>query len=79
MSQCMLDTKTVSQLLFGKTSVVSKVQTVTMPVQCISAITEAELKYVLAKRPQAHELRALVDEFFKRVEGSPQNSEKIAR
>lgn len=68
MSQYMLDTNTVSQLLLGNPSVVSKVQTVPMTALCISAITEAELKYGLAKRPQAHKLRALVDEFLKRVD-----------
>lgn len=68
MSQYMLDTNTVSQLLRGNPAVVSKVQSVPMSALCISAITEAELKYGLAKRPQAHKLRALVEEFLKRVD-----------
>jgi tRNA(fMet)-specific endonuclease VapC len=74
MSQYMLNTNTVSQLLRGNPSVVSKLQTVPMSVLCISAITEAELKYGLAKRPQAHKLKALVDEFLKRVDVLPWDS-----
>jgi tRNA(fMet)-specific endonuclease VapC len=64
----MLDTNTVSQLLRGHPAVVAKVQRIQMSALCISAITEAELKYGLAKRPQAHKLRALVEEFLKRVD-----------
>lgn len=68
MSQYMLDTNTVSQLLRGNPAVVSKVQSVPMSALCISVITEAELNHGLAKRPQAHKLRALVEEFLKRVD-----------
>jgi tRNA(fMet)-specific endonuclease VapC len=75
MSQYMLDTNTVSQLLRGNPAVVGKVQSVPMSALCISAITEAELKYGLAKRPQAHKLRALVDEFLKRVDTLPWDSQ----
>ncbi|WP_413301651.1 type II toxin-antitoxin system VapC family toxin [Pseudomonas sp. Pseusp88] len=75
MSHYMLDTNTVSQLLRGNPAVVSKVKSVPMSALCISAITEAELKYGLAKRPQAHRLRALVEEFLKRVDTLPWDSQ----
>ncbi|MCS3473002.1 tRNA(fMet)-specific endonuclease VapC [Pseudomonas sp. JUb42] len=71
----MLDTNTVSQLLRGHPAVVAKVQGIQMSALCISAITEAELKYGLAKRPQAHKLRALVEEFLKRVDTLPWDSQ----
>jgi tRNA(fMet)-specific endonuclease VapC len=74
MSQYMLDTNTVNQLLRGNPAIVSEVQSVPMTALCISAITEAELQYGLAKRPQAHKLKALVDEFLKRVDVLPWDS-----
>ncbi|MFJ5299185.1 type II toxin-antitoxin system VapC family toxin [Pseudomonas sp. NPDC088368] len=68
MSQYMLDTNTVSQLLRGHPAVVAKVQSVPMSALCISVITEGELRYGLAKRPEAVKLKALVEEFLKRVD-----------
>lgn len=77
MSQYMLDTNTVSQLLRGNPAIVSEVQSVPMTALCISAITEAELQYGLAKRPHAHELRALVEEFLKRVDTLSWDSQAV--
>ena len=71
----MLDTNTVSQLLRGHPNVIRRIQGVPMSTVCISAITDAELKYGLARRPQAHKLKALVDEFLIHVDILPWGSE----
>lgn len=64
----MLDTNTVSYFLKGEERVTERV--VNSPVEslCISAITKAELFFGLARRPEATNLRRLVDEFLLRVE-----------
>ncbi|MDO7927761.1 type II toxin-antitoxin system VapC family toxin [Pseudomonas sp. KFB-139] len=70
-----MDTNTVSQLLRGHPNVINRVQQVPMSAVCISAITEAELKYGLARRPQALKLKGLVTEFLKRVDVLPWDSD----
>ncbi|MBI6856095.1 type II toxin-antitoxin system VapC family toxin [Pseudomonas cichorii] len=70
-----MDTNTVSQLLRGHHNVIKRVQQVPMSAVCISAITEAELKYGLARRPQALKLKSLVTEFLKRVDVLPWDSD----
>jgi tRNA(fMet)-specific endonuclease VapC len=79
MSQYMLDTNTVSQLLRGNPAIFSEVQSVPMTALCISAITEAELKYGLATWPHAHKLRTLVlvEEFLKRVDTLSWDSQAV--
>ena len=74
MTLYMLDTNTVSQILRGNHAVLGRVQSMPMSMVCVSAITEAELRYGLAKRPDAHKLRALVEAFLARVEALPWDS-----
>ena len=64
----MLDTNIVSQLIRKHPSVVSRVTAAPMAALCISAVTEGELLFGLAKRPAATQLHAAVTEFLKRVE-----------
>ena len=64
----MLDTNIVSQLIRKHPSVVSRVTAAPMAALCISAVTEGELLFGLAKRPAATQLHAAVNEFLKRVE-----------
>lgn len=53
----MLDTNSVSHLLRAHPAMVRRVTAVPMAALCISAITEGELRYGLAKRPDAKRRR----------------------
>ena len=71
----MLDTNTVSHLLKEHPVVVRHVVTTTMAALCISAITEGELFFGLAKRPDAKQLHLVVREFLRRVDVLPWDSD----
>ena len=68
MSRFMLDTNTVSHLLRKHPTVSKRVMRQPMASLCISAITEAELLFGLAKRPDAKQLHLAVYEFLRRVD-----------
>jgi tRNA(fMet)-specific endonuclease VapC len=70
----MLDTNMVSHLLKGHPDVVRQVTSKPMGSLCISAITEGELRFGLAKRPAAKRLQIVVQEFLRRVDGLPWES-----
>ena len=70
----MLDTNTVSHLLREHPSVARRVVAVPMASLCISAITEGELLFGLAKRPAAKQLHVAVREFLRRVDVLPWDS-----
>jgi len=70
----MLDTNMVSHFLRGDVVVTKHVLDQPMSLLCISAITEAELLFGLAKRPEATRLHAAVHEFLRRVEALPWDS-----
>jgi tRNA(fMet)-specific endonuclease VapC len=70
----MLDTNAVSQLIRKHPAVVSRVTTTPMAALCISAVTEGELLFGLAKRPAATQLHAAITEFLKRVDVLPWDS-----
>lgn len=74
MKRYMLDTNTVSHLLRGHPSVGRRVVLVPMASLCISAITEGELLFGLAKRPAAKQLQLAVREFLQRVDVQPWDS-----
>jgi tRNA(fMet)-specific endonuclease VapC len=74
MSRYMLDTNTVSHLLRKNPAVSKHVVEQPMAAICISAITEAELLFGLAKRPAATQLHKAVHEFLRRVEVLDWNS-----
>lgn len=67
----MLDTNTVSHLLKKHPAVASRVVAVPITSLCISAITQGELLFGLAKRPDAAALHAAVREFLRRVDVLP--------
>lgn len=71
----MLDTNTVSHLIKGHQAVAGRITGVPMTSLCISAITEGELLFGLAKRPDAKQLHHIVREFLKRVDTLPWNSD----
>jgi tRNA(fMet)-specific endonuclease VapC len=75
----MLDTNTVSHLVKEHAAVARHLLAVPMVSLCISAITEAELLFGLAKRPEAKRLQLVVHEFLRRVEVLPWDSAVAAR
>ena len=65
----MLDTMTASLLIRGQDSVLDKkVSRTGVGSICISAITEAELRFGCLQRPNKTELHTLVDAFLSRVD-----------
>ena len=79
MKRYLLDTNTVSHLLKGHPAVSRRVAEVPMAALCISAITEGELHFGLAKRPDARQLHAAVGELLKRMDVLPWDSATAAR
>lgn len=74
MKRYMLDTNTVSHLIKGHPAVTKRMVATPMASLCISAITEGELLFGLAKRPDAKRLHLVVREFLRRVEVLPWGS-----
>lgn len=74
MTRFMLDTNTGSFFLRGEPTVVNRIVRAPMVSLCISAITEAELLFGLAKRAAAKKLHIAVQEFLLRVEALPWDS-----
>jgi tRNA(fMet)-specific endonuclease VapC len=70
----MLDTNTVSHLLREHRNVAKRVMVMPMASLCISAITEGELLFGLARRPEAKRLRLAVRELLRRVDSLPWDS-----
>ena len=70
----MLDTNTVSHLLREHPAVVRRVVEVPMSALCLSSITEGELLFGLAKRPEAKRLHHAVGELLRRVDVLPWDS-----
>ena len=71
MTRYMLDTNTVSHLLRKHPEVSRRLVAVPITNLCISAITQGELLFGLAKRPEAAALHAAVGEFLRRVDVLP--------
>lgn len=70
----MLDTNMVSYFIRGDNNVRSRVVSLPMSTLVISAITEGELLFGLAKNPKAKQLGMLVHEFLIRVDVLPWDS-----
>ena len=65
----LLDTNTVSYIARGR-SVSARVRLARLQdgeIACVSAITEAEIRYGLARNPGAHALRAAMEGFLARM------------
>ena len=71
MTRYMLDTNTVSHLLRKHPAVARRVMAVPITALCISAITQGELLFGLARRPDAIALHDVVREFLRRVDVLP--------
>ncbi len=76
----LLDTNTVSYIAKGKSAVArAHLESLSAgDVACISAITEAELRYGLARRPAAHALRAAVEGLLFKIRVLPWGSREAA-
>jgi tRNA(fMet)-specific endonuclease VapC len=76
----MLDTNTASFIIRGTgPALKNKLRTVPMASICISAITQGELLYGLARKPEATALKAAVQAFLSRVEVLPWDTEAAER
>ena len=71
MKRYMLDTNTVSHLIKAHPAVTRRTMATPMASLCISAITEGELLFGLAKRPDAKRLHLAVRELLRRVDVLP--------
>lgn len=70
----MLDTNTVSHILKGNPRALENLSRAPMANVCISVITEGELRFGIAKRPEATRLQRIVGEFLQRVAVEPWES-----
>ena len=68
MTRFMLDTNTVSHVMRAHPAVTARLTAVPIANLCISAITEGELLFGLARRPRATRLRRVVEEFLRRMD-----------
>ena len=72
----LLDTNTASYVIKGNfPRVRARLLKVPMAEVGISVVTEAELRFGVARRPEATTLKRVVEEFLLRVESLPWNSE----
>lgn len=72
----LLDTNTASYIIKGRpASVLERLIKVPMGLVGISAVTEAELRFGVARRPEAARLKMAVEEFLMRVDVLPWDSE----
>jgi tRNA(fMet)-specific endonuclease VapC len=74
MKRYMLDTNTVSHLIKDHPAVARRVAAVPMAALCVSSITAGELRFGLARRPDAKRLHLVVREFLRRVDVLPWDS-----
>jgi len=79
MKRTMLDTNTVSHLLKAHPAVARRVAAAPMASLCISAITEGELLFGLARRPDAKRLHIAVRELLRCVDVLPWDSSVAER
>jgi tRNA(fMet)-specific endonuclease VapC len=75
MKRYLLDTNTLSHLIKSHPKVAQRITAVPMAALCISAISEAELLFGLAKRPEAKRLHQAVHELLIRLDVLPFNGE----
>jgi len=74
MATYLLDTNTISLLLRGNAGVVKRLQKHPLSEICLSAVTEGELLFGLARRPQALALHQAVYAFLQRAQVLPWDS-----
>jgi tRNA(fMet)-specific endonuclease VapC len=70
----MLDTNIASFLLRGQPKVVARVAATAPERLCLSAVTQGEILYGIARRPEAKKLRAMVEELLSVIDILPWTS-----
>lgn len=70
----LLDTNTASFIIRGDAKLLGRLQTLPPTAVGISCVTEAELLYGLARKPEAKSLAAAVTAFLKHVQALPWDS-----
>ena len=79
MKQYMLDTNAASHFIKGHPALVRRVVAVPIACLCVSALTEGELLFGLAKRPDAKRLDRAVRELLRRLDVLPWDSAVASR
>ncbi len=79
MTRFMLDTNTASALMRGQPFVAARLKAATPESVCLSVVTEAELLFGVAKRPEATKLRVAVDELLAAIDVLPWTSATARR
>lgn len=79
MTRFMLDTNTASGLLKAEPKIVLRLKAGAPERVCLSVVTEAELLFGVAKRPDAKTLRAAVDELLAAIDILPWTSATARR
>ncbi|MGD1038614.1 MAG: type II toxin-antitoxin system VapC family toxin [Roseiarcus sp.] len=79
MKRLMLDTNSVSHLLNRQPNLVKRVVGAPMAALCVSAVTEGEMRFGLARRPEAKTLHAAVVELLRRLDVLPWTSATAQR
>ena len=75
----MLDTNAASGLVKGQPKVIARFKAEAPDCVCLSAVTEGEMLYGVAKRPEARRLRAAVNEFLAAIDVLPWTSATARR
>lgn len=79
MKRFMLDTNSVSHLVKRQSNLVKRVVGAPMAALCLSAVTEGEIRFGLARRPEAKVLHAAVAELLRRLDVLPWTSATAQR
>lgn len=79
MTLYMLDTNAASEAMRGHPAFDSKLQSLPPGQWCISAVTCSEIRYGVAKRPEAVRLHRIVDEFLRIVPILPWDAQAATR
>ena len=79
MTRLMLDTNTASALMKGHPKVAARLRAAAPESVCLSLVTEAELLFGVAKRPEATKLRIAVDGFLAAIDVLPWTSATARR
>ncbi len=79
MTRFMLDTNVASALMRGQPNVAARLRAAAPESVCLSVVTEAELLFGVAKRPDAARLRIAVDELLAAIDVLPWTSATARR
>jgi len=79
MTRFMLDTNAASGLVKGQPKVIARFKAEAPDSVCLSAVTEGEMLYGVARRPEARRLRAALNEFLAAIDVLPWTSATARR